>query len=185
MPHAGQRFVLPVESNLGFLNTRDRASRTKYRGFAVDADGRPIGFEQLPTVSLVMPNEQNDAHSASLSAADSWLATHIQPYAQWASTHNSLLVLTFDEDGGPKIGPPQPIVTVFVGPARHIAAGRYAQAIDHLNVLATVLQYHGALDAFRRDFRMAFDTPEAVRAYANLQPLAQLFSLPKEAKPAR
>jgi len=176
VPPARQRFVLPVDSNLGFLNTQDPTSGQKYRGFAVDADGRSIGFEQLPTVSLVVPNEQNDAHSASLAAADAWLAQHIQPYADWARTHNSLLIVTFDEDGGPKIGPPQPIVTVFVGPGQHVAAGRYAQTIDHLNVLATVLQQYGALEAFGRDFQAAFDTPQAARAHANLQPLTAVIS---------
>ncbi len=185
VPRTGQRFVLPVDSNLGFLNTRDPTSGQKYRGFAVDADGRPIGFEQLPTVSLVMPNEQNDAHSASLAAADAWLAQHIQPYADWARTHNSLLIVTFDEDGGQQIGPPQPILTVFVGPAQHVAAGRYAQTVDHLNVLATVLQSYGALDAFRRDFRAAFGTPEAARAHAGLQPLTPVFSPPGKAESAQ
>ncbi|WP_448508912.1 hypothetical protein [Immundisolibacter sp.] len=64
---------------------------------------------------------------------------------------------------------------MFVGPAQRVATGRYAQTIDHLNVLATVLQQYGAPDAFRGDFRAAFDTPEAARAHANLQPLTLVF----------
>lgn len=183
VPAAEQRFVLPVESNLGFLNTQDPHSGHRYRGFAVDADGQPIGFEQLPTVSLVVPDEQNDAHSASLAAADAWLAAHIQPYADWARSHNSLLIVTFDEDGGPGIGPPQPILTVFVGPPGQLAAGRYKQTVDHLNVLASVLERYGALHAFRRDFQAAFDTPEATRAYANLLPLTRVFSPPSRPQP--
>lgn len=99
-------------------------------------------------------------------------------------THNSLLIVTFDEDGGQTIGPPKPIATVFVGPAQRVAAGNHAQTIDHLNVLAGVLQRYGALDGFRRDSRAAFDTPGAARAYANLLPLTQVFSPPTDAAPA-
>lgn len=176
VPRAMQRFVLPVDSNRGFLNTVDPAGGQKYRGFAVDADGRPIGYEQLPTVSLVVPNEKNDAHSASLADADAWLATHIGPYADWARTHNSLLIVTFDEDGAVNIGPPERILTVFVGPPQQVAVGRFRQTVDHLNVLATVLERYGALDAFSRDFKAAFDTPEAARAYANLLPVTQVFT---------
>ncbi len=69
-------------------------------------------------------------------------------------------------------------------PAATVAAGSYAQTIDHLNVLADVLQRYGALDGFRHDFRAAFDTPEAARAYANLPPLTQVFSPPANAAPA-
>ena len=184
VPRAAQRFVLPLETNLGFLNTVDPDTGAKYRGFAVDADGQPIGYEQLPTVSLVVPNEQNDAHSASLVVADAWLATHIRPYADWARAHNSLLIVTFDEDGAPNIGPPKPILTVLIGPPERVAVGRFRQTVDHLNVLATVLESYGALDAFRSDFQAAFDTPQARRAYANLLPLTQVIPPLGDAAPA-
>lgn len=184
VPGAAQRFVLPLETNLGFLNTVDPGTGHRYRGFAVDADGQPIGYEQLPTVSLVVPNEQNDAHSNSLAAADTWLATHIRPYADWARAHNSLLIVTFDEDGAPNIGPPAPILTVLVGPPQRVAVGRFRQTVDHLNVLATVLECYGALDAFRGDFQAAFDSPQARRAYANLLPLTQVLRSLEDAAPA-
>lgn len=51
-------------------------------------------------------------------------------------------------------------------------------------MLADVLQRYGALDGFRHDFRAAFDTPEAARAYANLPPLTQVFSPLADAAPA-
>ena len=176
VPKSAARFLLPLEANLGFMNTVDPTSGKKYRGFAVDADGRPLGYEQLPTVSMVVPNEQNDAHSASLAAADAWLATHIRPYADWARANNSLLIVTFDEDGAENIGPPHPILTLLVGPPGRVAVGHFRQTVDHLNMLATVLDLYGALEAFKADFAAAFDTPESQRAAANLLPLTGVFS---------
>ena len=98
LPADKARFVLPISANLGFTSTHDPVDGKDYRGFAVDAKGNPIGYEQLPTVSIVVPNEQHNAHSNSIAAADAWLKTYIKPYADWARTHNSLLIVTFDED---------------------------------------------------------------------------------------
>jgi len=184
VPKQAARFLLPLETNLGFLNTVDPTDGKKYRGFAVDADGRPIGYEQLPTVSLVVPNEQNDAHSASLAAADAWLAANIRPYADWARANNSLLIVTFDEDGAENIGPPHTILTLLVGPPERVAVRRFRQTVDHLNILATVLDLYGALDAFRADFEAAFDTAEGQRAAANLLPLTGVISAAERPAPS-
>jgi phosphatidylinositol-3-phosphatase len=64
------------------------------------------GFAQLPTVAFVVPNQINDAHGSSAAppganyglAMDAWLRAHIEPYRRWAMTHNSLLIITCDED---------------------------------------------------------------------------------------
>lgn len=93
MPEAQRRFLLPVEVNLGFRATQDPSGR-RWRGFAEDDHGRPLDFSALPSVSIVVPDEQHDAHSASLADADDWLRRHIGPYATWVRTHNSLLILT-------------------------------------------------------------------------------------------
>lgn len=58
----------------------------------------PTDFSQLPTVCFVVPNEQNDMHDGTIRMADDWLRTNLGAYAKWARTHNSLLVITFDED---------------------------------------------------------------------------------------
>ena len=54
----------------------------------------------LPTVSFVVPNQENDMHSGSVRTADDWLRRNIRPYVRWARRHNSLLVLTWDEGSG-------------------------------------------------------------------------------------
>ena len=174
--------VLPVESNLGFTETTDPHDGTRYRGFAVDAQGNRIGFDQLPTVSIVVPNEQHDMHSAGKPACDEWLETHIKPYADWARQHDSLLIVTTDEDGttnasrgDPYMTGIDPITTFFYGPPDKVISGKYDERIDHLNVLATVLDRYGLLDAFKREFLQAHRGPEAENMAANLRPVLDVF----------
>ena len=58
----------------------------------------PSDFSTLPTVAFVVPNVENDMHDGSIMMADDWLRTNIGPYADWAQTHNSLLIIIWDED---------------------------------------------------------------------------------------
>jgi hypothetical protein len=65
--------------------------------------GRPLSdfpsdFSKLPTVSFVIPNEQNDMHDGSVTQGDAWLRQHLGRYAEWCMSHNSLFIVTFDED---------------------------------------------------------------------------------------
>lgn len=175
-----RRFVLPPATNLGFAATSDPFSGRRYRGFAVDESGAPLGFDLLPTVALVVPSLIHDAHDGSRRQADDWLRRNIKPYADWAMTHQALLIVTFDEDGstkaaahGAKRAGIDTIGTVFFGPM--IKPGRYAEPVDHLNVLSTVLQLHADIDGFRRDFAAAYRGPEAERELANLRPIRDIF----------
>lgn len=58
----------------------------------------PNNYTQLPTVSFVIPNNVHNMHSGTIAAADLWLQNALSGYAEWAKTHNSLLVVTWDED---------------------------------------------------------------------------------------
>lgn len=58
----------------------------------------PTDFTTLPKVSFVVPNLCNDMHDCSVGTGDTWLKNNLKAYADWAKTHNSLLVVTFDED---------------------------------------------------------------------------------------
>ncbi|HZP89020.1 MAG TPA: Ig-like domain repeat protein, partial [Burkholderiales bacterium] len=181
VPSDKTRFVLPVGSNLAFTPTLDPIDTQKYRGFAKDGDGNALDFSALPAVSIVIPNEQNGGHSSSDAAIDAWLQTNIKPYADWAKANNSLLIITFDQDGAtdsshgdPNVTGIDRIATVFYG--EKIVAGVYDEPIDHLNVLSTVLDLHGALDTFKQDFSAAYGTtPEAVRQSANLRAIVDVF----------
>ncbi len=99
----------------------------------------PQDFAQLPTVSLIIPNQDNDMHDGSFEAADAWLKTHIDPYVEWAFKHNSLLILTWDEDDYRQ---DNHIVTLFVGPM--VKTGENGQTINHYNVLRTLLDLYQA-----------------------------------------
>lgn len=93
----------------------------------------PADFSRLPTVAFVIPNEVHDMHSASVSTGDRWLSDHLGGYADWAATHDSLLVVTADEDD---YNSDNRILTLIVG--AHVRAGRYAQRIDHYALLRTI-----------------------------------------------
>jgi len=93
----------------------------------------PVDFGQLPTVAFVVPNQLHDMHSGSIAEADRWLRQNMDAYARWALTHNSLLIVTWDEDDGSDANH---IPTLFVG--AHVQAGEYPETINHYNVLRTV-----------------------------------------------
>jgi hypothetical protein len=93
----------------------------------------PTDFSQLPTISFVIPDQYHDMHSGSIAAGDTWLREQMDPYAMWARTHSSLLIVTWDEDdfsGG------NHILTFFVG--AHVKPGAYAEKISHYDVLRTI-----------------------------------------------
>jgi len=141
------------------------------------AHGRtPADFSSLPTVAFLIPDQFHDEHGnkkqtahsdPSVKAMDDFLARYVEPYRRWAVTHNSLLIVTWDEDAytalkGPKgelvdpDGKPVPvdanamptrgyfpnhIVTVLAG--ARVRPGSYKQRIDHCNVLRTVEAVEG------------------------------------------
>ncbi len=55
----------------------------------------------LPNYSFIVPNLCNDAHDCSLSTADAWLQTNIDPLIKSAQfQQDGLLIILFDEAGG-------------------------------------------------------------------------------------
>ena len=99
----------------------------------------PSDYSTLPTVSFVAPDLCSDMHDCGVATGDAWLQSRIDPYVQWAATHNSLLILTFDEDGTNTST--NQIATLFVGPM--VAPGDYAEHIDHYGVLRTLEDLYG------------------------------------------
>lgn len=98
----------------------------------------PSDYTTLPTVSIVVPNLNNDMHDGTISAGDTWLQTHMDPYVTWAKTHNSLLIITFDEDD---YSESNRIPTVMAG--AHQKAGAYAETINHYSVLGMIEDAYG------------------------------------------
>lgn len=98
----------------------------------------PHDFAQLPTVSFVMPDQRNDMHDGSIAQGDIWLAQNIDRYAQWSVSHNSLLIVTWDEDDGSSNNR---IVTIFVGAM--VKPDKSAQRINHYTLLRTISEMYG------------------------------------------
>jgi hypothetical protein len=92
------------------------------------------GFAKLPAASFVVPDVRHDMHDGSVREADDWLRAKMDPYVQWAKTHNSLLVLITDEDGHDT--PDNHIPMVIVG--QPVVPGSYSTRLDHYNLLRTV-----------------------------------------------
>jgi hypothetical protein len=90
-------------------------------------------FARLPTVSFVVANLCHDMHDCGVATGDSWLREQLGGYASWALTHDSLLILTWDEDDGSQ---GNQIPTIFVG--QMVRPGRYGEQITHYNVLRTI-----------------------------------------------
>jgi len=100
-------------------------------------DDFPRDFSRLPSVAFVIPDQDNDMHDGSFEAADEWLRTHIDPYVEWAFKHNSLLILTWDEDNYRE---DNHIVTLLLGPM--VKIGTSDQPINHYNLLRTLLDFY-------------------------------------------
>lgn len=105
----------------------------------------PEDFNQLPTVAFVVPDMDYDMHniggpgdSAAISRGDQWLKDNLGAYVEWAKNHNSLLILTFDED---QFTPQNRILTLFAG--ANIKPGKYAETINHYSVLSTIEKLYG------------------------------------------
>ena len=93
----------------------------------------PADYTTLPTLAFVIPNLCNDMHNCSVATGDTWLQTEMDGYVQWARTHNSLFVLTWDEDDNSQNNR---IPTVFVG--AEVVPGDYAETGGHYRTLATL-----------------------------------------------
>ncbi|MDO8926830.1 MAG: alkaline phosphatase family protein [Sideroxyarcus sp.] len=98
----------------------------------------PTDYAQLPTASFVVPDQRNDMHDGSIAQGDVWLKKNIEGYAQWAMTHNSLLIVTFDEDNGSE---GNRIATIVVG--QRVKPGKYAQRINHYGLLRVIEEMYG------------------------------------------
>ena len=120
----------------------------------------PVDYNKLPTVSIVIPNLIHDMHDPkppdiSVPNGDDWLKNNIDNYYQWAKKHNSLLIITFDEndDKSGYRGLTDPassdsdvknrIPTIIAG--AYIVPGDYPEGngVTHVNILRTIEAMYG------------------------------------------
>ena len=98
----------------------------------------PTDFTQLPDVSFVIPNLTDDMHDGTVAQGDAWLQANLGAYVTWAQTHNSLFILTFDEDDN---GSANRIPTIMAG--QRVTPGTYTETINHYSVLRTIQDAFG------------------------------------------
>lgn len=144
VPTLAGLLIAAHRSFIGYVEPGSPRKHNPWESFA-DSEGVeqtlarfPSDFAKLPTVSFVIPDLDNDMHDGTIEQGDGWVAAHLAAYAAWAQTHNSLLIVTFDEDDD---GPQNRIPTIFVGD--HVVPGQYVQRIDHYAVLRTILAMYG------------------------------------------
>jgi acid phosphatase len=137
-------------------NSIETSSNLRFDDFPKDV----AGFAKLPTVSIVVPNLDNDMHDGSIARGDAWLKKYLDAYYQWAKLNNSLLIVTWDEndDESHFLGLTNPFVkvdspfkkdvqnripTIFAG--ARIKPGNYAEdkGITHVNILRTLEAMYG------------------------------------------
>jgi hypothetical protein len=93
----------------------------------------PSDYNNLPPVSIVVPNLNDDMHDGTIQQGDTWLRNNLSNYVNYTDTHNSLLIVTWDEDDSAH---GNNIPTIFVGPM--VQQGNYSEHINHYNLLRTI-----------------------------------------------
>lgn len=153
--HGGNLAGELIGAKRGFTGYSQGLPRTGYRGCSSGAYARkhdpwvnyralpkrvnrplrafPTRYASLPAVSFVIPDLNHDMHDGTIAAADSWLSHRLGGYARWARSHNSLLVVTWDEDDG---SASNHIATIITG--AHVKPGRYREHADLYRLLRTL-----------------------------------------------
>lgn len=159
-PNLGGELIAAGLTFTGYSETMPRAGFTGcFAGFAAwsyarkhnpwvnfnsvpTSDNQPFSalpqFKNLPTVAFIIPNQAHDMHSASIEDGDTWLQHNVGALIDWSATHNTLVIVTWDEDDGEESNH---IATIFVGAM--IKSGRYDKRIDHYSVLRTLEDMYG------------------------------------------
>jgi acid phosphatase len=103
--------------------------------------GKPFStlpaYRKLPTVTFIVPDVDDDMHDGTIGEGDAWLKKHVESLTNWADSHDTLIILTWDEG----YDDANTIPTILVGPM--VRPGRYGRRIDHYNVLRTIEDMYG------------------------------------------
>ncbi|WP_246676509.1 alkaline phosphatase family protein [Mesorhizobium sp. B2-4-4] len=103
-PNLAARLRAAGKTFVGYVEVRSPRKHNPWESFT-DAERAekslaafPLDYASLPAVCFVIPNLRNDMHDGTIGQADAWLKAHLGTYANWSRKHNSLLIVTFDED---------------------------------------------------------------------------------------
>jgi len=99
----------------------------------------PQDYSKLPSVAFVVPNMLNDMHDGSIAQGDAWLKANMDSYAVWAKTHNSLLIIIWDESDANSITNQIPLIIT----GARVKPGRDGAYLDHYGLLRTIEDLYG------------------------------------------
>ena len=99
----------------------------------------PHDYAKLPTVAFVIPNMMNDMHDGTIAEGDVWLKSHLSAYAEWAKSHNSLLIVTWDESDARSMTNQIPLIIV----GARLKSGQNHQRVDHYGLLRVLEDFYG------------------------------------------
>jgi len=108
--------------------------------FTAFPDPSGTDFSSLPAVSFVIPDLWDQMHDGPVSIGDQWLQANLGHYITWCqdASHNSLFILTFDEDEGSE---GEHIPTIFYGAM--VCPGQYGETVNHYNLCRTLTDMYG------------------------------------------
>jgi phosphatidylinositol-3-phosphatase len=78
-----------------FVGYVERGSPRKHNPWETFADAQhveeefavfPSDFTKLPSISFVIPNDDNNMHDGSIEQGDAWLRQHLGAYAEWCAS---------------------------------------------------------------------------------------------------
>jgi acid phosphatase len=122
------------------VDAKEKAECKQFSLGSGDLD-KAIAAGTLPTVGMVVPNKNYDAHDGSLAAADKWFTDKvalIKTGADWKSGHLAI-VLTADEDDK-KSG--NKVLTVVIHPALHAKVA--TAALTHYSLSGAMSDVSGS-----------------------------------------
>jgi len=123
-------------------------------------------------------------HDGTITQGDTWLKNNIEPYRQWALTHNSLLIFTFDESdtSAPQSDPTNQIITTISG--QNVIVGKYSEAaisrfyLSNAAAPDTAINHYNLLRTIEGIFGTATDASgvAATTHLTDIQPITDIFA---------
>lgn len=113
----------------------------------------PSNYSKLPTLAFVIPDMDHDMHNIgkqgdafAIRMGDDWLRNNLSKYAEWVLKHNSLLIITFDEDN---FTLKNHIPTIIIGPM--VKNGVANATTNHYDLHRTIEAMYGLTPAGEND----------------------------------
>src|SRR6266404_2080206 len=120
---------------LAYMTNINSANLVSFPQFGTD-----LANGTLPNFSWIAPNGCDDAHDCSLSTADTWLQTNIDPLIKNATFQkDGLLVIVFDESANDNTSGGGRVAAVLISPAFSHVAYQSTTFYQHESVLRLML----------------------------------------------